>query len=156
MAGDLRRRLRRIEKAAGLSLVLGISVGYVVFYGVFPSSSVPVSGDASFAWILCVLVGAALVVGFAAEDIPLAMLSAFLSVPVALVVSTAMGLSPALAGLYVVEPSEVPFFLLHYGLAIFALGFLVNVVVTLVGCALRERFLRRVYRRSLSGTASRK
>lgn len=156
MAGDLRRALRRLEKAAVLSLVLGTSVGYVVFYGVFPSSSVPVSGDASFAWILFVLVGVALVVGFAAEDIPLAMLSAFLSLPVALAVSTAMGLSPALAGLYVVEPSEVPFFLVHYGLAIFALGFLVNVVVTFVGSALRERFLRGVYRRPLAGAAGRK
>ncbi len=156
MARDARSLLGRIGKAVELSGVLGLSLGYVVFYGVFPSSTVPTSGDASLLWILFVLSVTSVLVGFAADDVPLAMISSFGSVPIALVVSTAMGLSPGLTGLYVVSPDEVPFFLAHYGLVLYVVGFLVNIVGTFTGHALRDPYLRKLYERGRYGIGGRK
>jgi len=156
LARDARPLVRRIGKAVEFSVVLGLSLGYVVFYGVFPSSTVPTSGDASLPWMLFVLSVTAVLVGFAADDVPLAMISSFGSVPVALVVSTVMGLSPILTGLYVVSPDEVPFFLAHYGLVLYAVGFLVNIVGTFTGHALRDPYLRKLYERGSWGLGSRK
>lgn len=147
MGRDPRAILRRAGKLAELSLVLGLALGYAAFYAVYPSSSVPTSGDASFPWILAILIPVSLLVGLAAEDVPIAMEASILSIPAGLAVSTVMGLTPGLAGLYIVAPDEIPFFVAHYALAIFALAFVVNIAGTFVGFALRDPFLRWTYRR---------
>lgn len=156
MARDPKALVRRLAKVAELSLVLAMALGYAVFYSVFPSSSVPATGDASFLWILIVMIPVAIVVGLAADDIPMAMESSFLSIPAGLVVSTLMGMSPGLAGLYILAPDEIPFFLAHYGLAYFALGFVLNIAGTFLGFLLREPFLRWTYQRERMSAVGRK
>jgi hypothetical protein len=55
-----------------------------------------------------------------------------------------MALSPILVGVAFVSPDSVPAFLFHYGFLLFVLGFVVDLVGTSTGLALRERyFLRR-------------
>lgn len=139
-----------------LGLLLGLAMGYAVFYGVYPSASVPTMGDFSIPWVIVVLLPAALVAGLAADDVPMVMEAAFVSLPLGLVVSTLMGLSPAIAGLLVLGPDEIPFFLAHYGLALFALAFLVNIAVGFIGFLLREPYLRWVYKQRRMAAAGRK
>ena len=156
MARDLRAQLRRWGKVVALGFVLGLAMGYVVFYGVFPSASFPTTGDVSFLWVLAVVVPVALVVGLAADDVPSVMEASFLSVPFGLAVGTLMAMSPTLAGLYILAPVDVPFFLAHYGLALLAMAFLVDIAGTFVGFALREPFLRWTYRRRRMAAVGRK
>lgn len=156
MPHDPRARLRRWGKLTELTFVLGLGLGYVVFYGVFPSSSVPVSGDASLFWQLAILIPVAVVVGLASDDVPQAMEASFLSIPVGLVAATLMGLAPVLTGLYVIAPDEIPFFLGHYGLTTFALAFVVNIAGTFLGFALRDPFLKWTYRRRRMDAVGRK
>lgn len=139
-----------------LGLLLGLAMGYAVFYGVYPSASVPTMGDFSIPWVIVVLLPAALVAGLAADDVPMVMEAAFVSLPLGLVVSTLMGLSPAIAGLLVLGPDEIPFFLAHYGLALIALAFLVNIAVGFIGFLLREPYLRWVYKQRRMAAAGRK
>ncbi len=156
MARDLKARLRRWAKLLMLGLVLGLAMGYAVFYGVYPSASVPTMGDFSIPWILVILLPAAFVVGLAADDVPMVMVIAFVSLPLGLTVGTLMGLSPGVAGLLVLAPDEIPFFLGHYGLAILALAFLVNIAVGFLGFLVREPYLRWVYQRRRMAAAGRK
>ena len=59
-------------------------------------------------------------------------------------VASAMALSPMLVGVVFVSPDSVPAFLFHYGFLLFVLGFVVDLVGTSTGLALREKyFLRR-------------
>src|SRR5205809_6386233 len=59
-------------------------------------------------------------------------------------VATAIALSPMLIGVLFVSPDSVPAFLFHYGFLLFVLGFVVDLVGTSTGLALREKyFLRR-------------
>lgn len=139
-----------------LGLLLGLAMGYAVFYGVYPSASVPTMGDFSIPWVIVVLLPAALVAGLAADDVPMVMEAAFVSLPLGLIVGTLMGLSPAIAGLLVLGPDEIPFFLAHYGLALFALAFLVNIAVGFIGFLLREPYLRWVYKQRRMAAAGRK
>ncbi len=129
-----------------LGLVLGLAMGYAVFYGVFPSSSVPTSGDINFLWVLAILIPVSFVVGFVADDVPQVMEAAFVSLPAGVGVGTAMGLSPGLVGLTVIGADEIPFFLAHYGLALFALAFVVNIAGPYLGFLFREPYLRWTYR----------
>ncbi len=156
MARDWRARLRRWIKVVELGSVLGLAMGYSVFYGVFPSSSVPTTGDISFLWVLAVLIPVSLVVGLAADDVPQVMEAAFVSLPVGLAVGTLMGLSPGLAGLTVIGADEIPFFLAHYGLALIALAFVVNIAGPFLGFLLREPYLRWTYQRRRMNAAGRK
>ncbi len=147
MARDLRARVRRWAKTLELGSVLGLAMGYAVFYGVFPSSSVPTTGDINFLWVLAILIPVSLVVGLAADDVPQVMEAAFVSLPAGVAVGTAMGLAPGLVGLTVIGADEIPFFLAHYGLALFALAFVVNIAGPFLGFLFREPYLRWTYRR---------
>src|SRR5438034_1070833 len=52
--------------------------------------------------------------------------------------------APMLIGVVFVSPDSVPAFLFHYGFLLFVLGFVVDLVGTSTGLALREKyFLRR-------------
>jgi hypothetical protein len=153
---DRRARLRRFGKLVELGFVLGLAMGYSVFYGVFPSSSVPTTGDVSFLWILAILIPVAFLVGLAADDVPLVMEACFVSLPIGVTISTLMGMSPGLAGLYLLAPDEIPFFLAHYGLAVIALAFVVNIACGFLGFLLREPFLRWTYQRRRMNAVGRK
>lgn len=139
-----------------LGFVLGLALGYTVFYGVLPSTSVPTTGDISFLWVLAILIPVAFVVGLAADDVPLVMEACFVSLPVGLAVSTFMGMSPVLVGLYILAPGDIPFFFAHYGLALIALAFVVNIAGGFLGFLLREPFLRWTYQRRHMLEAGRK
>lgn len=156
MARDIRAQLRRWAKLLLLGLLLGLAMGYAVFYSVYPSASVPTMGDFSIPWVLAVLLPAAVVAGLAADDVPMVMEAAFASLPFGLVVSTLMGLSPGVAGLLVLGPDEIPFFLAHYGLAILALAFLLNIAVGFLGFLVREPYMRWVYQRRRIAAIGRK
>lgn len=156
MARDLRARLRRWAKLGMLGLLLGLAMGYAVFNGVFPSASVPTFGDLSIPWVVVVLLPAAVAAGLASDDVPMVMESAFLSLPFGLTVGSLMALSPGLAGLIVIGPDEIPFFLAHYGLALLAMAFLLNIAVGFLGFLLREPYLRWAYQRRRMASIGRK
>ncbi len=116
-----------------------LAVGYASFYSIFPSATFPVTSDASAAWILLILLVAALVGGTVGENLREALLSSFVSIPVGFLVGIAMAYAPALAGLYLLEPSAVPFFIAHYSLFVLAMAFPINLVGAILGQLLRGR-----------------
>jgi len=127
-----------------LAAVLGLASGYVIFYGIFPVSGVPASGEASVPWMLVLLGVTSILVGLATENLSEMIFEVFLGLLLGGAVVTGMALSPLLVGVVFVSPDSVPAFLFHYGFLLFVLGFVVDLVGTSAGLALREKyFLRR-------------
>ena len=116
----------------------------MIFYGVFPVSGVPASGEASVPLMLALLGVTSILVGLATENLSEMIFEVFIGLLLSGAVATAMALSPMLLGVVFVSPDSVPAFLFHYGFLIFVLGFVVDLVGTSTGLALREKyFLRR-------------
>jgi hypothetical protein len=116
-----------------------LAVGYACFYSIFPSETFPVTSDASAGWILFVLLVAAIIGGMVGEDLREALLSAFVAVPVGFLLAIAMAYTPAFAGLYLLEPSAVPFFMAHYSVFVLALAFPLDLVGAILGQVVRAR-----------------
>jgi len=111
---------------------------------VFPVSGVPASGEASVPLMLALLGVTSILVGLATENLSEMIFEVFIGLLLSGAVATAMALSPMLVGVVFVSPDSVPAFLFHYGFLIFVLGFVVDLVGTSTGLALREKyFLRR-------------
>jgi hypothetical protein len=116
----------------------------VIFYGVFPVTGVPASGEGSVPWMLVLLGVTSILVGLASENLSEMIFEVFIGLLLSGAVATGMALSPILVGVAFVSPDSVPAFLFHYGFLLFVLGFVVDLVGTSTGLALRERyFLRR-------------
>ena len=144
MASPTRTRTRSIARTVSLAAVLGLASGYVIFYGIFPVSGVPASGEASVPWMLVLLGVTSILVGLATENLSEMIFEVFLGLLLGGAVVTGMALSPLLVGVVFVSPDSVPAFLFHYGFLLFVLGFVVDLVGTSAGLALREKyFLRR-------------
>ncbi len=138
-------------------MVLGLSVGYVVFEGVFPTVSFPSMGSASFVLAIAVLGLVAAATGFATDDLTLGGVALIVSLPLGAFFASLMALSPILvSGLYLAQPGDIPFFIAHYGLIFFILAFVVNLVGILVGMGLRGRYFRRLWKDLPFGATSRK
>ena len=144
MASPTRSKRRSIARTVALAAVLGVASGYVIFYGVFPVSGVPASGEASVPWMLVLLGVTSILVGLATENLSEMIFEVFLGLLLGGAVASGMALSPFLVGVVFVSPDSVPAFLFHYGFLLFVLGFVVDLVGTSSGLALREKyFLRR-------------
>ena len=144
MASPTRSKRRSIARTVALAAVLGVASGYVIFYGVFPVSGVPASGEASVPWMLVLLGVTSILVGLATENLSELIFEVFLGLLLGGAVASGMALSPFLVGVVFVSPDSVPAFLFHYGFLLFVLGFVVDLVGTSSGLALREKyFLRR-------------
>jgi len=127
-----------------LAAVLGVASGYVIFYGVFPVSGVPASGEASVPWMLVLLGVTSILVGLATENLSEMIFEVFLGLLLGGAVASGMAVSPFLVGVVFVSPDSLPAFLFHYAFLLFVLGFVVDLVGTSSGLALREKyFLRR-------------
>jgi hypothetical protein len=124
-----------------LAAVLSLAVGYVLFEGVFPTIAFPVSGEASIPTSILILAASALVTGFAAEDLLLGMAAAILSIFGGVLVAGLIGLSPLAQGLFLIDPGEMPGFLVHYGFVFLVLAFIVNIVGVIFGYGIRERYV---------------
>jgi hypothetical protein len=123
-----------------LAAALGVGSGYVIFYGVFPVTGVPASGEASVPWMLVLLGVTSVLVGLATENLSEMIFEVFIGLLVSGGVATGMALSPMLVGIVFVSPDSVPAFLFHYGFLLFVLCFVVDLVGTSTGLALRERY----------------
>ena len=144
MASPRPGKVRSIARTLALAAVLGVGSGYVIFYGVFPVSGVPASGEASVPWMLALLGITSILVGLATENLSEMIFEVFTGLLLSGGVASAMALSPMLVGVVFVSPDSVPAFLFHYGFLLFVLGFVVDLVGTSTGLALREKyFLRR-------------
>ena len=144
MASPRPGKVRSIARTLALAAVLGVGSGYVIFYGVFPVSGVPASGEASVPWMLALLGITSILVGLATENLSEMIFEVFIGLLLSGAVASGMALSPMLVGVVFVSPDSVPAFLFHYGFLLFVLGFVVDLVGTSTGLALREKyFLRR-------------
>lgn len=124
-----------------LTVLLSLSVGYVLFLAVFPTVAFPASGEAPFPIVFVVLAASALIVGFAADDLLLGITAAVVSLAGGALVAGLMGLFPIVEGLYLVDPASLAGFLVHYGFVFLILAFTVNIVGVIVGYGLKERFV---------------
>jgi len=120
--------------------VPALALGYTAFYSIFPSATFPVSSDASFAWILLVLFTASVVGGMQAEYLQEALVAAVAALPLGFAVAVLLAFSPGFAGLYLLEPSAVPFFMAHYAVLVLVLSFPVNLLGAVIGQLVRDRF----------------
>jgi hypothetical protein len=144
LASPTRSKRRSIARTLALAAVLGIGSGYVIFYGVFPVTGVPASGEGSVPWMLVLLGVTSVLVGLASENLSEMIFEVFIGLLLSGAVATAMALSPILVGVAFVSADSVPAFLFHYGFLLFVLGFVVDLVGTSTGLALRDKyFLRR-------------
>lgn len=149
--------IRDVRNTAIRTVFLGLSLGYVVFYAIYPTASFPASDTASFGYALLLLASTAVLAGLATERLAFVVIQALVSVFVGGGVATAILMSPALANVILVSAADVPFYMVHYGFPFLLIGFLTSIVFGLVGLGLREYFLLR-YRYNLppSWAANRK
>jgi len=138
MADKWKTALHRLARGVIAGIAPTLAFGYAIFYSIFPSATFPVSGDASFVWIFFVVLTGAIVGGIQAQDLPEAIVAEFLSIPLGLAVAVLLAWSPAFAGFYLLDPSGVPFFVVHYSVLVVALGVPVVLVGAIVGQVLRE------------------
>lgn len=140
---DLRVRLRESLKVLALSCVEALAIGYVVFYGVFPTVSFPASGGPSFLLIFAILGITSVLVGMASDNLGHLFLQCFFAVPLGGLVATLMALTPILFGVAFLAPDSLLPFLIHYGFILFVLGFVVSFIGGVAGLVLRERYFYR-------------
>lgn len=131
------RRAVRILRSA---TVPALALGYTAFYSIFPSATFPVSSDASFVWILVVLLAAGVLGGIQAEELEEGLVAAVAALPLGFAVGVLLAFTPGFAGLYLLEPGAVPFFMAHYAVLVLVLSFPVNLLGAVVGQVLRDRF----------------
>jgi len=136
-------RGRRYLRVGALSAFLGLVLGYLTFLAIFPTVAVPVAGEPSLAAILLGLIGGALLAGFLSEDVFAITVQSFASLPVGVVATSAMVLSPVLTGMVQAQADELVFFVLRFGFPIYLLAIPVNLLAGLVGLGVRERLAPR-------------
>ncbi|HYY48644.1 MAG TPA: hypothetical protein VFA17_08165 [Thermoplasmata archaeon] len=118
---------------------LALAVGYASLYTIFPSATFPATSDPSAAWILVVLLLTAVAGGSVAEELRAALVASLAAIPVGFVVGLAMAFAPAVAGLYLLAPTALPFFMAHYSIFVVGLAFPLSLVGSILGQVLRGR-----------------
>jgi hypothetical protein len=139
---DLSVLFRSAMRVLRAALVPALALGYTAFYSIFPSATFPVMSDASFVWILIVLVLASLVGGIEANELRELIVAGMVALPLGFGMAVFLVFTPAFAGLYFLEPSAVPFFVAHYAILALVLSFPVNLVGGVVGQFVRDRFVQ--------------
>ncbi len=143
MAREERWDVKRILRAAALTVVLSLAGGYVIFYGLFPIAAFPASSDASLILMLVILAATAVLVGLASDDLVNMVFECFIALFLSGVVVTVLALSPAVAGVQFISPDSIAGFIIHYGFLLFALAFVTDMVGGTIGLILRERYFYR-------------
>lgn len=138
--------VRWLRQVVLLSAFLGLALGYVVFYGIYPTLTVPTASSPALGGILLALGIPAFLAGLATEDLKALMAQLFGGLVVGGGVTTAILVSPVLSGTILVNASDLPFYVLQYGFAIMLLGIIVFFVLGIAGLGVRESVLLR-YRR---------
>ncbi len=129
-----------------LSVFLGLALGYVLFYSIYPTVTVPAASAPDLGAILVALCIPAFLAGLATEDLRALMAQLFGSLVVGGGVTTAVLVSPVLTGTILVNAGDLPGYVLQFGFALMFLGLIVNFVVGIAGLGVRESVLLR-YRR---------
>lgn len=143
MEREPEERIRGLRDTALLSGFLGLALGYVVFYGIYPTLSVPAAPQPDFGYQLLILGVAATLAGLATERLAMGIVQDLLGVVLGGAVATAMLMSPALTGVVLAGAVDIPFYMVHYGFPFLLLGFITNLVFGTVGLGLRELVLLR-------------
>jgi len=133
-------KVHEVVRVLRSACILALALAYTAFYSIFPSATFPVSGDASFSWILLVLAVAGVLGGIETGNLQEAVLSAVVALPLGFSVVVLLVFLPAFAGLYFLEPSVVPFFVARYSLLVLALSLPLNLAGAVAGQFLRDRF----------------
>lgn len=141
-------RNRNLRNTVLLSGFLGLALGYVVFYGIYPTLSVPAGPEPSFGYLLLILALSATLAGLATERLAMGIVQDLLGVLLGGAVATTMLMSPALTGVVLAGAVDIPFYMVHFGFPFLLLGFLTNLVFGTAGLGLREYVLLR-YRHDL-------
>src|SRR5207245_8941732 len=105
-----------------ISLVPALALGYTAFYSIYPSATFPVSSDASFSWILLVLFAASIAGGIQAEYLQEALVAGVAALRLGFALSVVLAVTARLAGLYLIEPSPVPFFIAPFAILVLVLS----------------------------------
>ena len=137
---DWSAQFRRVLRILRTSIVPALALGYTAFYSIYPSATFPVSSDASFGWILLVLLTASVVGGMQAEYLQEALVAAVAALPLGFALAVLLAFTPGFAGLYLLEPSAVPFFIAHFAILVLVLSFPVNLLGAVIGQLIRDRF----------------
>lgn len=135
--------LRWLRNVVLLSVFLGLALGYVLFYSIYPTVSVPADSAPSLGTILVALSIPAFLAGLATEDLRALMAQLFGGLVVGGGVTTAVLVSPVLTGTILVNASDLPGYVLQFGFALMFLGIIVNFVVGIAGLGVRETVLLR-------------
>ncbi len=141
MARDLHSGLLRWAHGGVLILLLSLCAGYVLFLRVFPVVAFPTSGDIPLGLALGLLALGALVAGFAADDLALAMVAAVLAIPFSIVVAGLMALTPLAEGFAMIDPGSSFAFVIHYGFPFILVSFAMDLAGGIGGYAVRERYI---------------
>ncbi len=137
--------LRRGLRMFFLSAFLGLAMGYVAFYSIFPLVSFPPDSEPNLILVVLILIGAAVLAGFETQEVPVAIFQAFLAVPFGVAIAVGIALSPLLTGFVEARADEIAGFTIVLGLPIFLLSLPLNLAFPLVGMWLRGRVARRAY-----------
>lgn len=135
---EFSRRALRVGESVLLVCFLGLVLGYLVFYTVFPNVSVPATGNLSLLSVLGALFGSAVLVGLLTENLGQAVLQGFAAIPLGATVASAMALSPLLTGILVAQSSDIVFVVVRLGLPVFLFALVINIIGIVVGLAIRE------------------
>jgi hypothetical protein len=139
----------RIVRSLTIAAFLGLALGYTTFHWVFPNVSWPAAGEPSFLFIGVILWMASVLAGLLSEDLPSAVAQAMAAVPLGVLISFAIAVSPAMTGFLTVRMDDIIGFILHFGLLVYLIAIPLFLVASLVGVLFRERFALRsaAYRR---------
>lgn len=143
MGADLRKQIRKAARILILSGYLGLVCGYAAFDAVYPNLAYPPAGEASFPFLIGLLIAAALPAGFLTQTLPDGVVEVFLALPIGAVVGSILSISPVFTGLFQASADVLAYDLLHNGFGVFVLAFVVYIVGGVVGSVLRDHFLIR-------------
>lgn len=139
MDDRLSKLIRRWAKAGLLTGFLGLTLGFMIFYGTFSNVSVPPVIELSPLVAVGPLFASALLVGIMSDDLLVGIAQAFLAIPTGAMVASALALSPALTGLVIVGPDEVVLFVIRSGLIWLVSMIPINVLGIFFGAVVREK-----------------
>lgn len=141
LARDRRSRVLRIARGSVVTLLLGLSGGYILFLRVFPVVAVPTSGDAPLLLVIGLLAAVAVVAGFASDDLAVATVAAVAAIVVSIVVAGLMALAPVAEGFSIIDPASSFAFIIHFGFPFILVSFTIDMAGGIGGYALRERYI---------------
>ena len=139
MLRDVRKLVSRHASFFSVSGFLAIALGYVVFHSVFPNVTIPTESESSGLLTIGLLVAPGFVAGLVTDDLREGVLQIFVSIPLGVLVASALALSPILTGVLLVRADELVFFVIRLGFPIYLVAVPVYVMFGVGGMLLRER-----------------